>query len=154
MPEVTLFVVAVVCLNMLGGSNSFGSEEKYSDRNMLMLVSVVAKLHGLSSKSIDFVLAFPQVEVDAEIYMNSSQWIRAGIWTCINYYKLFSSSIAKSIRSQAGILQLVSEAQKGGLIARGFHPSPSKINQKGMIVLTYVDDCIIVGNSVKEIDDH
>ena len=42
------------------------------------------------------------------------------------------------------------------MIARRF--TPSKIDPclylcKGMIVLTYVDDCIIVGNSIKEIDD-
>ena len=34
------------------------------------LLLIVAKLHGLSSKSIDFVLAFPQMEVDAELYMD------------------------------------------------------------------------------------
>lgn len=45
---------------------------------------------------------------------------------------------------------------KGGLTARGFAPSkidPCLYLRKGMIVLTYVDDCIIVGNSIKEIDD-
>ena len=45
---------------------------------------------------------------------------------------------------------------KGGLTTRDF--APSKIDpclnlHQGMIVLTYVDDCIIAGNSLKEIDD-
>jgi len=33
--------------------------------------SRIAELCGLSSKSIAFVLAFPQMEVDAKIYMES-----------------------------------------------------------------------------------
>ena len=33
------------------------------------LLLIVAKIHGLESKSIDFVLAFPQAELDVDIYM-------------------------------------------------------------------------------------
>jgi hypothetical protein len=29
----------------------------------------VAKIHGLKSKSIDFVLAFPQADLDVPVYM-------------------------------------------------------------------------------------
>ena len=65
------------------------------------LLLIVAKLHGLSSKYIDFVLAFPQMEVDAEIYMDP-HWTRAGIWTNIRLYP-FSVT---SVWSRARILQL------------------------------------------------
>jgi hypothetical protein len=34
------------------------------------LLLIVAKIHGLSSKSIDFVLAFPQADLDVPVYMN------------------------------------------------------------------------------------
>lgn len=33
------------------------------------LLLVIARLHGLDSKSIDFVLAFPQAELDVDIWM-------------------------------------------------------------------------------------
>ena len=33
------------------------------------LLFIVAKIHGLQSKSIDFVLAFPQADLDVPVYM-------------------------------------------------------------------------------------
>ncbi len=33
------------------------------------LLLIVTKIHGLESKSIDFVLAFPQAELDVNLYM-------------------------------------------------------------------------------------
>jgi hypothetical protein len=30
---------------------------------------IIAKIHGLKSKSIDFVLAFPQADLDVPVYM-------------------------------------------------------------------------------------
>jgi hypothetical protein len=44
---------------------------------------------------------------------------------------------------------------KQGFIDRGFHPSainPCLFFKKGMIIITYVDDCIIVSNSMKDIN--
>jgi hypothetical protein len=49
---------------------------------------------------------------------------------------------------------LVRKAQTS-LIDRGFHPSafnPSLYFKKVMIIITYVDDCIIVSNSMKDIN--
>ena len=47
------------------------------------------------------------------------------------------------------------EKLKKGLMDREFVPSaidPCLYLKKGMIVLTYIDDCIIVGNDMKDID--
>ena len=33
------------------------------------LLLIIAKIHGLESKSIDFVLAFPQADLDVPVYM-------------------------------------------------------------------------------------
>ena len=33
------------------------------------LLLIIAKIHGLQSKSIDFVLAFPQADLDVPVYM-------------------------------------------------------------------------------------
>ncbi len=35
------------------------------------LILAIAKIHGLSSKSIDFVLAFPQADLEIPVYMDS-----------------------------------------------------------------------------------
>ncbi len=35
----------------------------------VQLLLIVAKIHGLSSKSIDFVLAFPQADLNVPVYM-------------------------------------------------------------------------------------
>jgi hypothetical protein len=47
------------------------------------------------------------------------------------------------------------EKLKQGLIDRGFHPSainPCLYFKKGMIFITYVDDSIIISNSMKDIN--
>ncbi len=48
------------------------------------------------------------------------------------------------------------EKLKTGLMDRGFTPSkidPCIYLKEGMMILTYVDDCIIIGNCMKEIDE-
>jgi hypothetical protein len=35
----------------------------------IRLLRIIAKIHGLKSKSIDFVLAFPQGNLDVPVYM-------------------------------------------------------------------------------------
>ncbi len=41
----------------------------------VLLLLIVAKIHGLSSKSINFVLAFPQADLDVPAYMEQkSLW--------------------------------------------------------------------------------
>jgi hypothetical protein len=47
------------------------------------------------------------------------------------------------------------EKLKQGLIDRGFHPSainPCLHFKKGMIIITYIDDCIIIRDSMKDIN--
>ncbi len=58
-----------------GGMQQWGENywETYSPIvNMISvkLLIVIAKIHGLESKLIDFVLAFPQVDLDEEIWMD------------------------------------------------------------------------------------
>jgi hypothetical protein len=36
----------------------------------MKLLLVIAKIHGLESKSIDFVLAFPQADLEEDIWMD------------------------------------------------------------------------------------
>jgi hypothetical protein len=57
-----------------GGQQTWGQD--YWDTYALVitwasvqLLLIVAKIHGLESKSIDFVLAFPQAPLEALVYM-------------------------------------------------------------------------------------
>ena len=91
------------------------------------LLLIVAKLHGLSSKSIDFVLAFPQMEVDAEIYMDPP----------IGRELEFGHEIC--MVSRARILQLDQKLRwldRKGLCS--FYDAPCLNLLKSTIVLTYV----------------
>ncbi len=62
------------CLCAHGGQQTWGQD--YWDTYApvvtwasVHLLPIVAKIHGLQSKSIDFVLAFPQADLDMPVYM-------------------------------------------------------------------------------------
>ena len=57
-----------------GGMQSWGENylETYSPVVIILsvrLILAIAHIHGLNSKSIDFVLAFPQADIDIDIWM-------------------------------------------------------------------------------------
>jgi len=141
-----------------GGMQRWGENywETYSPVvNMLSvkLLLIIAKIHGLDSKSIDFVLAFPQADLDVDIWMELP----------LGFEPLDDPGndrkyVLKLNKNLYGLKQASYnwyEKLKTGLMDRGFKPSqidPCLYLKKGMIVLTYVDDCIIVGDSMKDID--
>jgi hypothetical protein len=109
------------------------------------LLLLVAKIHGLKSKSIDFVLAFPQAASCWNDLIDDSDGDR-----CRYVLKLNKSLYGLK---QAGFNWF--EKLCEGLIARDF--IQSQINkcvffQKDCIVLTYVDDCIILGIDMAIVD--
>jgi hypothetical protein len=112
----------------------------------------VAKNHGLLSKSIDFVLAFPQADLEVPVYME----LPLGFDAPENgSQKLYVLCLNKSLYGlkQAGYNWFAK--LRNGLIDCGF--TQSNIDAcmffgKGCIVLTYVDDCIIVGDKMDRIE--
>ena len=80
------------------------------------LLMMVARIHGLSSKSIDFVLTFPQADLDVDIYME----IPAGMYiedtlTNIQVHmtavrEVHNQTQEESVRSKASRTQLVPHA--------------------------------------------
>ncbi len=70
------------------------------------LLLIVAKIHGIELKSIDFVLAFPQADLDVPVYMEFPAGVNPVIfWMRINF--VMFSSLTKSLWTQASRLQLV-----------------------------------------------
>jgi hypothetical protein len=60
-----------------GGMQTWGQNywETYApvvNRASVHLILAIAKIHGLLSKSIDFVLAFPQADLEVSVYMELS----------------------------------------------------------------------------------
>ena len=141
-----------------GGMQEWGENywETYSPVvNMLSvrLILAIAHIHKLDSKSIDFVLAFPQAELDVDIWMELP---RAFVPEDDPENK--RAYVLKLKKNLYGLKQASFnwfDKLKTGLVDRGFKPSqidPCLYFKKGMIVLTYVDDCIIVGTEMKKID--
>ena len=142
-----------------GGMQQWGENywETYSPVvNMLSvrLILAIAHIHKLDSKSIDFVLAFPQAELDVDIWMELP---RGMVPDCDDGNK--RSYVLKLKKNLYGLKQASFnwfDKLKSGLVDRGFKPSeidPCLYYKKGMIILTYVDDCIIVSTEMKKIND-
>jgi hypothetical protein len=124
--------------------------------NMLMvrLLLALCNIHGLESKSINFVLAFPQADLDEDIWMELPTGIVvSGIADKSWAYVL---KLGKSLYGLKQASLNWFEKLKQGLVDQGF--TPSKINpclylKENIVLLTYVDDCIII-SPLKESIDH
>ena len=140
-----------------GGMQKWGENywETYSPVvNMLTvrLILLICKIHKLHSKSIDFVLAFPQADLEEDIWME----IPLGVAVTS---KDGGSYLLKLKKNLYGLKQGSHNWFKHleqGLRKRRLIPSevdPCLYLKKGLAVLTYVDDCILVSTSKKAIDD-
>ena len=111
------------------------------------LILAVAKIHGLSSKSNDFVLAFPQADLEIPVYIELPIGFDD---TEGEYRKSYVLRLNKSLYGlkQAGYNWFAKLSN--GLQDRGFVQNsidPCVFFNHNCIVHAYVDDCIIVGDS-------
>ena len=119
------------------------------------LLLAITKIYKLDSKAIDFVLAFPQAELDEDIWMYLPIGFQVDGQTETDSDKNYILKLNKSLYGLKQALYNWYGKLKKGLEDRGFTKSqvdPCLYLKDEMIVLTYVDDCIIVGNSMKDID--
>lgn len=112
------------------------------------LLLSIAALHNLPTTSIDFVLAFPQATLgpDEQIYME----IPVGMEIPSLHSKSHLLRLRKNLYGipQAGLNWF--NYLKDGLEERGFKQSnvdPCLFVRKDVILLMYVDDCIILSKS-------
>jgi hypothetical protein len=123
--------------------------------NMLTvrLLLALCNIHGLHSKPIDFVLAFPQADLDVDIWMELPMGIVVG-----SHESESRGYVLRLKKSLYGLKQASLnwfEKFKQGLMDRGFRPleiDPCLYLKANMILLTYVDDCIIFSPSMESID--
>jgi hypothetical protein len=123
--------------------------------NMLAVCLLLAlcNIHGLESKTIDFILAFPQADLDVDIWME----LPTGIIVSDREDTLWAY-VLKLKKSLYGLKQESLnwfEKLKQGLKDRGFTPSeinPCLYLKKNMVLLTYVNDFIIISPSKESIN--
>ncbi len=116
------------------------------------ILLAVAKIHGLSYKSIDFVLAFPQADLEVPVYMDLPMDFDAPDNESQKFYMLHLNKSLYGLQ-QAGYNWFAKLSS--GLQGHGFVPSsvdPCVFFGKGCIVLTYVDNCIIIADSMDQIE--
>jgi hypothetical protein len=110
------------------------------------LILAIAKIHSLSSKSINFVLAFPQADLEIPVYMELPFGFEAPDGENCKTYVL------KLNKNLYGLKQAAYNwfaKLSNGLQDRGFVQSnidPCIFFGHKCIILTYVDDCIIIGD--------
>jgi hypothetical protein len=118
------------------------------------LILMLAQIYKLDLKAIDFVLAFPQAELDIDIWM----YLPIGFQVDTeNESKCYILKLNKSLYGLKQASLNLFEKLKQGLIDHGFHLSainPCLYFKKGMIIIIYVDDCIIVSDSMKDINTY
>jgi hypothetical protein len=141
-----------------GGMQQLGVSywETYSPMvNMLAvrLLLALCNIHGLESKSINFVLAFPQADLDEDIWME----LPTGIVVSgkANKSRAYALKLRKSLYGLKQASLNWFENLKQGLVDQGFTPSeidPYIYLKENMVLLTYVNDCIIISPSKESID--
>ncbi len=123
--------------------------------NMLIVCLLLAlcNIHGLESNSIDFVLAFPQADLDEDIWME----LPTGIVVSgkLDESRANVLTLKKSLYGLKQASLNLFEKLKLGLIDCGFTLSeidPCLYLKENMVLLTYVDDCIIISPSKESIN--
>ena len=119
------------------------------------LILAISKIHNLDSKAIDFVLDFPQADLEEDICMYLPSGVQVGGHTEASSERSFHLKLNKNLYGLKQGSYNWYEKLKKSLFDRGFKPSdidPCLYIGNGMIILTYVDDCIIIGPSMENIN--
>ena len=114
---------------------------------------IIAQLSGLETKALDFVLAFPQADLDTPVF------IEVPIGVSIEGKHRNKKYVLRLRKSLYGLKQASSNwynCLKKGLIDRGFKESqsdPCVFIRDNMVILVYVDDCVLVSKSSDVINE-
>ena len=107
------------------------------------LLLILATLYGLETKSIDFVLAFPQADLDTDVFMELPYGFQYG------YKGQYVLKLKKNLYGLKSAAVTWFNFMCKGLEAEGF--VQSEIDQC-VILLVYVDDVIAISNDVAVMD--
>ena len=112
---------------------------------------VLSKINNLHTKSIDFVQAYPQADIKVTIYLHTPQGVSFGdkhqdvvLQLKKNLYGLKDSGLAWWEMISKGLLDLGSEQTE---------TDQCVFNKENVIILIYVDDCIINSRTKEGLDE-
>ena len=112
---------------------------------------IISQLAGLKTQALDFVSAFPQAKLDVPVYIKIPTGIDIENGSKDEYLISLKSSLYGLKQSSANWYDCL----KKGLERRGFRESKADtcvFMKKGMIILTYEDDCILIANKKEKSD--
>eukprot|EP00957_Ditylum_brightwellii_P211303 15366023-Ditylum_brightwellii.AAC.2 len=112
---------------------------------------IMSKLYNLNTRSIDLALAYPQAEVKSTIYLFPSLGII--ISGNGNDYVL---QLKKNLYGLKDTGRTWWEHLSSGLERMGFKQCNAKMcvfKKDGVIIIVYVNDCLIFANSKEESDE-
>ncbi len=116
---------------------------------------ILSEVLQLETRAINFVLAFPQADLDVPVFMH----LPAGMIISGVPDGESTSYVLKLRKSLYGLKQASAnwhDLLKTSLVSRGFKESvadPCVFIRKDMIVLVYVDDCILISRKSDVIDE-
>ena len=112
---------------------------------------VLSKIHNLHTKSIDFAQAYPQADIKVTIYLHTPQGVRFG-----DKHQDVVLQLRKNLYGlkDAGLTwwEMISK----GLLDLGFEQTETDqcvFKKENVIILIYVDDCIINSRTKEGLDE-
>lgn len=115
------------------------------------LILNIAMINRLPTRSVDFVLAFPQADVDVPIYMELPVGMDLHNANKSEYVLKLNKNLYGLKQASLTWFEMLSK----GLVERNFKPSAIDscvFVRDNCIVLVYVDDCIVISHDSKVID--
>ena len=112
---------------------------------------IISHLAGLETQALDLVLAFPQAKLDVPVYIKIPPGIDIENGSKDEYFISLKSSLYGLKQSSANWYDCL----KKGLERRGFCRSKADtcvFMKKSIIILTYVDDSILISNKKETLD--
>lgn len=117
----------------------------------IRVILIIAAINRIPTRSIDFVLAFPQADVDVPVYMELPIGIELAGENKRHYVLKLNKNLYGLKQASLTWFEMLSK----GLVDRGFTASkidPCVFIRDNCIILVYVDDCIIISPDTKVID--
>ena len=117
----------------------------------LLILSV---LHGYHSRSIDFVLAFPQAKLDCDVFMEIPAGMNHGEGSRNQYVLKLEKNLYGLKNAACNWFEMLSKGLTGPKLRfKSSEVDPCVFFRKNAIILTYVDDCIIFSKELEVIED-
>jgi len=143
-------------INLHGGKQEHGVNywETYAPVvgwTTIRLFMILTIMNGWSSRQIDFVLAYPQADIETTMYMEiprGFQFKGSRLTHCLE--------LVKNLYGQKQAGRVWNQYLHDGLVARGFKQSKVDMSlyYRGKVaLLIYTDDGILIGPTPKDIND-